>query len=160
MYTRTAQCVVSSSRAVVQNCVVLHATASPDDRCHMGKPASMRHDGSICDVDQQILALVVCGFGWHTRTPVFASCNFPCQACFAQLVRLILAFLFVLPQFCFHSPVLFFLKKTNLPPISLPNMRRVTCSRCGWRPCAWTWLLQRNVIHDTFKLLNGDVGFR
>ena len=58
---------MSSSRAVVHICVVLHAIASPDDRCHRGKPASMRHDGSLCDVDQHILALIVCGFGWHTR---------------------------------------------------------------------------------------------
>ena len=37
-------------------------------------------------------------------------------------------------------------------------MRRVTCSRSGRRRCAWTWLLQRNVIHDTIKLLTGDAG--
>ena len=73
VYKRTAQCLVSSSRAVVHICVVLHAIASPDDRCHRGKPASMRHDGSLCDVDQHILALVVCGFGWHTRTFVTQS---------------------------------------------------------------------------------------
>ena len=36
--------------------------------------------------------------------------------------------------------------------MSLPVMRRVTCSRSGRRPCAWTWLLQRTVIHDTIQL--------
>ena len=42
--------------------------------------------------------------------------------------------------------------------MSLPIMRRVTCSRSGRRRCAWTWVLQRSVIHDTIKLLNGDAG--
>ena len=37
-------------------------------------------------------------------------------------------------------------------------MRRVTCSRSGRRRCAWTWVLQRSVIHDIIKLLNGDAG--
>ena len=37
-------------------------------------------------------------------------------------------------------------------------MRHVTCSLSGRRRCAWTWLLQRNVIHDTIKLLTGDAG--
>ena len=63
----------------------------------------------------------------------------------------------VLPQFCFHSQVHFF--HTHVPLVSLPIMRRVTCSRSGRRRCAWTWLPQRNVIHDTFNLLNGDAGF-
>ena len=36
-----------SSSAVVHICVVLHATASPDDRFLRGKPASMRHDVSV-----------------------------------------------------------------------------------------------------------------
>ena len=44
-------------RAFVNICVVLHAIASPDDRCHRGK-----HDGGLCDVDQHILALIVCWF--------------------------------------------------------------------------------------------------
>ena len=48
---------------------------------------------------------------------------------------------------------------THLPLMSLPIMRCVTCSRSGSRRCAWTWLVQRNVIHDTIKLLNGDAGF-
>ena len=42
--------------------------------------------------------------------------------------------------------------------MSLPIMRRVTCSRSGRRRCAWTWLLQRSVIHDIIKLLNSDSG--
>ena len=54
-------------------------------RCHRSKPASMRYDGGLCDVDQHILALIVCGFGWHTRTFVFAPCNCPYQAWFALL---------------------------------------------------------------------------
>ena len=29
--------------------------ASPDDRCYRGKPASMRHDGSLCEVCDTIL---------------------------------------------------------------------------------------------------------
>ena len=41
--------------------------------------------------------------------------------------------------------------------MSLPVVGRVTCSRSGRKPCAWIGLLQRNVIHDTIKLLNGDV---
>ena len=60
-------------------------------------------------------------------------------------------------SFCFHSQVHLF--NTHLPLMSLPIMRRVTCSRSGRRRCAWTWLLQRNVIHDTIKLLNGAAGF-
>ena len=71
--------------AVVHICVVLRAIALPDDRCHRGKPASMRHDGLLCDVDQHILAHIVCGFGWHSRTFVFAPCNCPYQAWFALL---------------------------------------------------------------------------
>ena len=55
----------------------------------------------------------------------------------------------VLPQFCFHSRVLRF--NTHLPLLSLPVMRRVTCSRSGRRRCAWTWVLQRSVIHDIIK---------
>ena len=63
----------------------------------------------------------------------------------------------ILRQFWFHSQVHFF--NTHLPLMSLPIMSRVTCSRSGRRRCAWTWLLQRSVIQDTIKLLNGDAGF-
>ena len=61
----------------------------------------------------------------------------------------------VLPQFCFHNQVHFF--NTCLPLISLPIMRRVTTSWSGRRHCAWTWLLQRNCIHDIFNLLKDGV---
>ena len=69
----------------------------------------MRYDGWLCDVDQHILALIVCGFGWHTRTFVFAPCNCPYQAWFALLAGQILAFILVLPQVCFHSQAHLFL---------------------------------------------------
>ena len=43
------------------------------------------HDGGPRDVDQHILALIVCGFGWHTRTFDLAPRNCPYQAWFAPL---------------------------------------------------------------------------
>ena len=76
---------ISATIASVQADSAVPGNASPDDRCHRGKPASMRYDGGLCDVYQHILALIVCGFGWHTRTFVFAPCNCPYQAWFALL---------------------------------------------------------------------------
>ena len=46
---------------------------------------------------------------------------------------------------------------SHLPLVSLPVIRYGACRRSGRRRCAWTGPLQRNVIHDTIKLLNGDV---
>ena len=46
---------------------------------------------------------------------------------------------------------------SQLPFMSLPIMRCVTCRRSARRRCAWTGPLQRNFIHGIIKLLKDGV---
>ena len=46
----------------------------------------------------------------------------------------------------------------HLPIIPLFVIRYGACRRSGRRQSAWTWPLQRKVIHDSIKLLTGDAG--
>ena len=47
---------------------------------------------------------------------------------------------------------------SHLPLIPLFVIRYGACRRSGRRRSAWTWPLQRKVIHDSIKLLTGDAG--
>ena len=106
------------------------------------------------EVDRALRALCLCFFA--TRFAIIS--NHKSTTTVRELLRRRSCLKANLVMFTRHIVGFLVPCNSHLPLIPLSVMRYGACRRSERRRCAWTWPLQRKVIHDTIESLNEDGG--